>query len=638
MEKVKNARCDIELIAAGSHARHVEKFLHQVRGLRASPHDIVASCPCVIATNISTKMAQKLAQYLEQLDANVFLHVHQPDADKAPNNGHHKTVQEAVADNEPDSSFPQAHVQAGSNLPAKIERTVMPAGPPRPVYAEDNETPPYSPPQKAGSHITPSPSIHLKRSVGELTHALQDKDCTVREHAVIELGNVPSAGVMRHIANTLKDDVWRVRCAALHVLSLAGSDMALRDIARCVEDDVWHVRYQAVEALGRIESDKVVKPLLYALNDDNWQVRRRAVQLLGATQSKRVTAGLINSLKDEVWSVRERAAEALARLKSEKAVKALAARLHDSHWRVRSMVVTALKEIGSSDAIEALVTLLSDEHWMVHWKAAYALGRISDPAILPILTQFARENSPLLGDVARNVLSSLDIVIETRPHAQPRLAYRSETPHDTMRYIPAGEFLMGDSEGADDARPAQYVFLAEFFIDRYEVTNAQYALFAPAHQYAEGKEFFPVVNIAWEDAQTYAAWLGKRLPSEAEWEKAARGEDARLYPWGAEFDSSRCNTEESGNRALTAVNQYPAGESPCKVADLFGNVLEWTADYYRPYAGSQNATPDFQEDFIVLRGSPWIHQGRGANCATRSYAPADNTSNFIGFRCVKDVE
>jgi len=629
VEKVKNARCDIELIATGSNAHHVERFLHQVQGLNAPPHDIVAACPCVIATDISTKMAQKLAHYLEKLDASVLLHVHSADADNASNNGHNSTVEEAPAENEPDSS---------TNLPAKIEPTVMPASLPSPPPAENHDAMPYHPPQQAGSRATSPPAIHLKRSVGELTHALQDKDWTVREHAVIELGNVPSAGVMRQIAHTLKDDVWRVRCTALHVLSLAGSDLALRDIARCVEDDVWHVRYQAVEALGRIESDKVVKPLLHALNDDNWQVRRRAVQLLGATQSKRVTAGLINCLKDEVWSVRERAAEALARLKSEKAVKALAACLRDSHWRVRSMVVTALKEIGSSYAIEALVAVLSDEHWMVHWKAAHALGRISDPAILPILTQLARENSPLLGEVAHDVLRSLDIVIEPRPHAQPRLTYRSETPPDNMRYIPAGEFLMGDPEGPDDAQPAQHVFLAEFFIDRYPVTNRQYALFDPGHQYAEGKDLFPVVNITWEDAQAYAVWLGKRLPSEAEWEKAARGEDARLYPWGDEFDSSRCNTEESGNRTLTAVNHYPSGESPYKVADLFGNVLEWTSDYYGPYAGNQDATPDFQEDFIVLRGSPWIHQGHRVNCATRSYAPADNMSNFIGFRCVKDVE
>ncbi len=642
MEKVRSVRCDIKLIAPGGNARYVEKFLHQVRGLCASPQDIMAAFPCVIATNIAPKMAQKLVEYLEQLGASVQLREHHPDADGSSNNGHAADVKKPDIEAAPDLSPIREQSQALSTLPVKFEESSSRLAQPSQPYAGEGETTPYHPSQTRSSRVvatqaTSSPAIRLKRTVGELTHALQDKDWTVREHAIVELGKIPSDGVMRHIANSLKDDVWRVRCVALHVLSLAGSDIALREIAKCVEDDVWHVRYHAVEALGRIESDKVLKPLLHALNDDNWQVRRRAVLLLGVMHTKRAFVGLINCLKDDVWLVREQAAEALARLKSEKAVKSLIACLHDPHWRVRSMAVTALKEIGSSDAIEALVAVLADEHWMVHWKAAYALGQIGDPSILSILRRLEHENSPILGEAVRTVLSSLDIVVESRPHAQPRLTYRSETPHETMRYIPSGDFLMGDSEGPDDARPAQHIFLPEFFIDRYEVTNAQYAMFDASHQYLDGKDLFPVVNVTWEEAQAYAAWLGKRLPTEAEWEKAARGTDARLYPWGDDFDFSRCNTEESGNRGLTAVNHYPGGDSPYQVSDVFGNVLEWTADYYRPYAGSQHTTPDFQEDFIVLRGSPWIHQGRGVNCATRSYAPADNKSNFIGFRCVKDV-
>jgi formylglycine-generating enzyme required for sulfatase activity len=373
------------------------------------------------------------------------------------------------------------------------------------------------------------------------------------------------------------------------------------------------------------------------LNDDHWQVRQQAVQALGTLQNKRVLPGLIACLKDDVWSVREQAAAALARLKSEKTIKALLPCLHDPNWRVRSMIVTALREIGSTEAIEALVNVLADDHWMVHWKAAYALGRISDPSIFATLCRLDQENAPLLGEVARKVLRSLEIVVETRPHAQLRLAYRSDSLPDSMRYVPAGEFLMGDPEGYDDAKPAQHVFLPEFFIDRYEVTNAQYQQFNPSYQYPKGQEMFPVVNVTWEDAQAYAAWAGKRLPTEAEWEKAARGEDGRLYPWGNQFDASRCNTEESGNRGLTTIHQYPGGTSPFQVEDLFGNVLEWTADYYRPYPGSQYTSPDFQENFVVLRGSPWIHQGTGTNCATRSYAPAENKNNFIGFRCVKDI-
>jgi formylglycine-generating enzyme required for sulfatase activity len=478
----------------------------------------------------------------------------------------------------------------------------------------------------------------LKRTVGELKTALQDKDWRIREQAIIELGRIPSDGILRHLMGMLKDDVWRVRCTTVYMLSMSGSDVVLKELAKCVEDDVWHVRHQAVEALGRMESDKIIKPLLIALADPNWQVRQRAVQILGRLQTRRALNGLLTCLHDDVWYVRASSAIALTKLKSEKSVKALIDVLHDPNWQVRSMAVTALREIGSEEAVTALVDVLGDEHWMVHWKVAYTLGQIGTTAIFQVLSRLNKENAPLLGEAARKVLSALDIVVERRPHAQPRLEYRSDDPYANMCYIPTGEFVMGNDNGHDDAKPAYPVVVSEFFIDAYEVTNAQYKLFNPAHTFGEGMEWHPVVNVTWEEANAYADWVGKRLPTEAEWEKSARGGEGNLYPWGKTFDSTRCNTEESENRRLTPVNRYPAGKSPYNVHDMFGNVLEWTADRYQSYPGSQYDSPDFQENFVVLRGCPWIHQGKLSNCATRTYAPADNRSNFIGFRCVKDVE
>jgi hypothetical protein len=302
------------------------------------------------------------------------------------------------------------------------------------------------------------------------------------------------------------------------------------------------------------------------------------------------------------------------------------------------MVVTALREIGSEDAIKTLIDVLGDDTWMVHWKAAYALGKIGTTAIFSVLCRLEKENEPFLAEVSRKVLSSLDIAVEPRKHSLPRLEYRSDNPYINMRYIPAGECIIGDDNGHDDAKPAHHVFLPEFFIDAYEVTNSQYKRFDPSHKYPEGMDFYPVVNVTWEEAQAYARWIGKRLPTEAEWEKAARGYNGRLYPWGKAFDLLRCNTEESGNRRLTRVDLYPSGKSPFDVYDMFGNVLEWTIDRYKPYRGNLYDSPDFQENFVVLRGSSWIHQGNSSTCATRTYAPAVNKSNFIGFRCVKDIE
>jgi formylglycine-generating enzyme required for sulfatase activity len=325
-------------------------------------------------------------------------------------------------------------------------------------------------------------------------------------------------------------------------------------------------------------------------------------------------------------------------MKSEKSVKALIGALEDPNWRVRSMVVTALGEIGSERAIRALIDRLRDDSWMVHWKAAYALGKIGTPGVFQVLSRLARTNNAFLENASKEVLQSLDVVTVPEKQTVPRLEYRSSDPYATMRLIPAGPFIMGNESGHDDEKPARQVFVPDFLIDAHEVTNYQYKQFDPAHDYPEGMEHFPVVNVTWADAQAYAAWIGKRLPTEAEWEKAARGDQGWLYPWGEEFEAARCNTEESGNRQLTRVDQYPNGQSLFGVYDLLGNVLEWTADRYRPYPGSQYLTPDFQENFVVLRGSSWIHQGRGLTCAARTYAPAENKSNFIGFRCVKNVE
>ena len=603
----KTARYDVELLTTGQDPKRVEHLLGRVKGLTLAPQALIAACPCTLATNISETVAAKLKQYLVQAGASVAIRQHgRPVA-------------------------PTAVPAVVKSAPPPVVKNERPASP-------GNGAARSAAGDSPGTHAVAPTAITLKRSVGELTRALSDKDWMVREHAIIELGQAPSDGIMRHLIGVLKDDVWRVRCTALEVLSKTGSDVVLREIAKCVTDDVWHVRHQAVEALGRLGSDKIVKPLVTALHDPNWQVRQRAVQILGKIQSKQTLPPLLACLQDEVATVRESAAEALAQLKSEKAVNALLETLHDSNWRVRSMAVTALGEIGSEHALQGLLERFADATWMVHWKAAHALSKIGATTILPVLCQLEKGQHPLLGDAARKILSTLDIVAEPHQQAAPRLEYRTEKPLLNMRYIPAGEFIMGDDNGHDDAKPACRTFLPEFLIDAYKVTNAQYRRFDPAHAYPEGMDLYPVVNVSWEEAQAYAAWAGKRLPTEAQWEKAARGGDGRLYPWGAAFEASQCNTEESGRRQLTPVNQYPLGKSPFGVVELFGNVLEWTADRYQPYPWSRCDSLDFKENFVVLRGSSWIHQGSLGTCAARIYAPPANKTNFIGFRCVKAIE
>jgi formylglycine-generating enzyme required for sulfatase activity len=610
VEIKKMARYNVELLTTGHDKEQLEKRLHRVKGLAVSPKEIIASCPCTIATNISITASEKLKRYLEQIGAKVAVRRHNQ-ASPSP----------VVRPSNRSSGSEQRH----SGVPHSLDGT---NGDKHSSFSSQATIMP----------AMKSPLITLKRTVGELTEDLNNKNWTVRKEAIIELGQVPTDGIISHLIEALRDNVWRVRLTVIDVLSKVGSETVLKEIAKCIEDDVWHVRYQAVEALGRIGSDKVLKPLIAALNDPNWQVRRRAVQVLGNFRSKRALNSLVVCLHDEVWAVRESSAEALAKLKSEKSVNALLEALHDPNWHVRSMAVTALREIGSEDTIKAIVDVLGDENWMVHWKAAHTLGKIGTTAMLSTLCRLEKDSDSFLAEVSRKVLSSLDIAFEPRRRSRPRLEYRADDPYMNMRYIPAGEFILGDDNGHDNAKPARHVFLPHFFIDAYEVTNVQYKRFNPSHSYPDEMDRYPVVNVTWEEAQAYAEWIGKRLPTEAEWEKAARGCDGRLYPWGDAFDLLRCNTEESGNRRLTRVDQYLDGKSPFDVYDMFGNVLEWTIDRYKPYEESLHDSPDFQENFVVLRGCPWIHQGEGATCATRTYAPPVNKNNFIGFRCVKDVE
>lgn len=168
----------------------------------------------------------------------------------------------------------------------------------------------------------------------------------------------------------------------------------------------------------------------------------------------------------------------------------------------------------------------------------------------------------------------------------------------TQIAIPSGPFIMGtDSQQSNEQNHPQHtVGLGAYKIDKYPVTNAQYARFVaatghrpPSHwaqgKIPAGKELHPVTLVSWHDAQAYAKWAGKRLPTEAEWEKAARGTDGRRWPWGNAMEPSRLNTYYNVG-STTKVTVYPQGASPYGVMDMAGNVSEWTADDFKPYPGS----------------------------------------------------
>lgn len=248
---------------------------------------------------------------------------------------------------------------------------------------------------------------------------------------------------------------------------------------------------------------------------------------------------------------------------------------------------------------------------------------------------------------------------------------RFQTPN--MIAIPGGPFLMGtspedikqlqikESDWAYDwydnnlfvnEQPQRQVEVDAFEIAQYPVTNHEYYLFVreTAYRLPRGWVGFtypddlgnhPVVGVSKSDSEAYLQWLNEqtqlnyRLPTESEWERAARGTDGRIFPWGNAFDPWRCNTSDSVKRGTTQVGRYsPGGDSPYGVADMVGNVWEWTASIFRPYtAPAENERGDSQGPLrYVIRGGSWYYSRKLARCAAREGMDPHMVSNSIGFR------
>ena len=242
-----------------------------------------------------------------------------------------------------------------------------------------------------------------------------------------------------------------------------------------------------------------------------------------------------------------------------------------------------------------------------------------------------------------------------------------------MVYVPAGEFEMGsDSDDVDDAlqickerysncerewfereQPAHTVALDGFWIDRTEVTNAQYrqcveagacdasaesSSYARDSYYGNGSyDDYPVIYVSWYQATAYCEWAEARLPTEAEWEYAARGPEARVYPWGDEWDKNRLSSSEAGPGDMTEVGSYPGGASWCGALDMAGNVWEWVADWYNEdYYGSspsQNPTGPPSGTYRVLRGGSSYDRRFRVRSAFRFRDLPVARRNYVGFRC-----
>jgi formylglycine-generating enzyme required for sulfatase activity len=240
-----------------------------------------------------------------------------------------------------------------------------------------------------------------------------------------------------------------------------------------------------------------------------------------------------------------------------------------------------------------------------------------------------------------------------------------------MVHVPAGDFFMGSSDSdasADgDEKPMHSVNLDDFWIDKYEVTNKQFARFLNEEGNQEedsvswmnvedegsnivyeggqyrprsGYEDHPVTYVSWYGAQSYCQWAGKGLPTEAQWEKAARGTGGKIWPWGNDWDEDKVNSKDAGPGHTTAVGSYPDGSSPYGCMDMAGNVWEWVADRYQGdyYQAAPEGNPQGPNQGVprVVRGGSWALPQRLTRCAGRFGLIPSVRKNDLGFRCASN--
>lgn len=427
----------------------------------------------------------------------------------------------------------------------------------------------------------------------------------------------------------------------------------------------------------KLERDLKRHNLLVRLNsattrpDDSWE---RAIPL--ALQKSTVVVVILSPNAVDSWLVRDQCLFAI-----EQGKPLYGVRHRSCHLPPTLQNQPIISMIGSqySEGLKALLThfpgpiAFIEGHvpwWQRGWQPfrrlpiAYGLLLLLLPLLLIGLWLFY----PLETLDSQPFLSLNQPMNPANRSVTPTLPSQRVRPIDNMTqvYVPAGEFLMGstaaDPVADENEKPQHRVYLTEFWIDQTEVTNRQYRQCVVSNactvEQNQGRRFRqnaqPVVGVDWFQAEAYCQWVGGRLPTEAEWEKSARGSDGRVYPWGNTFSGDKLNycdqnciadwRDQDGNDGYeytAPVGSYPDGASPYGALDMSGNVWEWVADWYDKdtYQASvyQNPTGPESGKQRVLRGGSWYFYGKNLRVANRHRDIPEAGYYNIGFRCVNEV-
>jgi len=224
-----------------------------------------------------------------------------------------------------------------------------------------------------------------------------------------------------------------------------------------------------------------------------------------------------------------------------------------------------------------------------------------------------------------------------------------------MVFIPGGKVVIGlsstqvdllaakgsDNEWFRNCTPQRTITLEAFYIDKFEVSNKEYHDFDRDHFFQDAEADFPVTNISWNDASEYAKWEGKQLPTEEQWECAARGKFGRLFPWGDNTDINKsysCSIKVPGYNSLVPRSLFKQDRSTYGVRDMGGNACEWTSSRYKSYPGNKIFNRKYGKDYYVIRGGSFLYGYLEAFCANRKCGNPDLKNYDIGFRCVMSVK
>jgi formylglycine-generating enzyme required for sulfatase activity len=501
---------------------------------------------------------------------------------------------------------------------------------------EDEQPDPLTPIQGINPLVSPAVATVIHRAMA-VSRKGRPANATAMRRALHEAVEETQRAEAERLDNLEQEQRRAEEVARLHAEAEAARRRAEESARRRAAEEEERRRQEEAESLRLQEEERRLREEEEEISKRNEEERRRREAEEEETQRR------IEQTKD-------------AQTKAANTVAAQTQRAKDMDAPLAASGVKTLEGKpdplykSADDVNPSQLGATPDEAATATGKNSERLWMIGGIALLVFIVIFAIVRTPQKGS-ASSESAKQQQVNNAQPTSVPppsEMPSPPTTPPAGMAYVPGGEFMMGrDGDKTGYESPAHKVTVKPFFIDTYEVTNEDYAKFVKATNhvappgwtngsYPAGAQRHPVTGVTWTDAVDYANWAGKRLPTEEEWEFAARGTDARRYPWGNTWNAGLANTQGASGDVVD-VGSYQ-GQSPFGVFDMVGNAWEWTASNLTAYKKGQPLPDKPPGDLRVIRGGSYIEDKNEATTTYRRGYPVSGAGyDKTGFRCVKDV-